>query len=47
NAKFERRFRAVEAALRTQGRTVWDASLTEMDALWNEVKAAEKTRDGR
>ncbi|MEM7497973.1 MAG: nucleoside triphosphate pyrophosphohydrolase [Pseudomonadota bacterium] len=42
NAKFERRFRAVEAALRAQGRTVWEADLGEMDTLWTEIKRAEK-----
>ncbi|MEL7138352.1 MAG: MazG nucleotide pyrophosphohydrolase domain-containing protein, partial [Pseudomonadota bacterium] len=42
NAKFERRFRAVEAALRLEGRTIWDSSLAEMDALWNRVKRDEK-----
>jgi ATP diphosphatase len=42
NAKFERRFGAVEDALRSQGRSPEDASLSEMDALWNEVKAKER-----
>ncbi len=42
NAKFERRFRAIEAALAEQGRTPADSDLTEMDALWNEAKAAER-----
>jgi ATP diphosphatase len=42
NAKFERRFRGVEALLDRQGRTPEQATLTEMDALWNRVKAAEK-----
>lgn len=42
NAKFERRFGAVEAALRARGTTPAQSSLAEMDALWNEAKAAEK-----
>jgi nucleoside triphosphate diphosphatase len=42
NAKFERRFRAVEEGLRAQGRRPEDATLAEMDALWDRAKAAEK-----
>ncbi|MEO1687152.1 MAG: nucleoside triphosphate pyrophosphohydrolase, partial [Pseudomonadota bacterium] len=42
NAKFERRFRSIEARLRAQGRTVQEASMAEMDALWDAVKADEK-----
>jgi len=42
NAKFERRFGAVETALGEAGRSLADASLTEMDALWEEAKTAEK-----
>jgi ATP diphosphatase len=42
NAKFERRFRAIEAALEAQGRRPEDSNLEEMDALWNEAKRAEK-----
>jgi MazG family protein len=41
NAKFVRRFRSIEAALRAEGRTPEDATLEEMDQLWNEAKAAE------
>jgi ATP diphosphatase len=41
NAKFERRFAYIERALASQGRTPEAASLEEMDALWNEAKAAE------
>jgi len=44
NRKFERRFRAIEAALAAQGRSMADASLSEMDALWNAAKAAEPGR---
>ena len=41
NAKFERRFRAIEDALRARGRRLGDASLDEMEALWQQAKAAE------
>ena len=42
NAKFERRFAAIEQALAARGRKPQDASLAEMDALWDAAKAAEK-----
>ena len=42
NLKFERRFAAIEHALAARGKTPRDASLAEMDELWNEAKAAEK-----
>lgn len=42
NAKFTRRFEAIEDALAKDGRTPSDSNLTEMDALWDHVKAAEK-----
>jgi nucleoside triphosphate diphosphatase len=41
NQKFERRFAAIERALSARGRTPQDASLAEMDALWDEAKAQE------
>jgi len=41
NAKFERRFRFVEEQLRTQGKSPQQATLDEMDALWNEAKQRE------
>jgi ATP diphosphatase len=41
NAKFERRFAYIERALAAQGRSPEDASLDEMDALWNEAKENE------
>ena len=41
-AKFSRRFRAVEAAAKVGGRSLRDMSLSEMDALWDAVKADEK-----
>jgi ATP diphosphatase len=40
NAKFERRFAYIEDRLRKEGRPLGDASLDEMDALWNEAKRA-------
>lgn len=45
NTKFERRFKGIEAALEMQGRTAVDASLEEMEALWQAVKKAEKAAD--
>jgi ATP diphosphatase len=42
NAKFIRRFHAVEAALRADGRGPADSSLAEMDALWDAAKRAEQ-----
>jgi nucleoside triphosphate diphosphatase len=38
NSKFERRFAYIERALESQGRSLEDASLAEMDALWDEAK---------
>jgi ATP diphosphatase len=42
NAKFERRFAYIERALAAKGRSLEDASLAEMDGLWNEAKGAER-----
>jgi ATP diphosphatase len=42
NLKFERRFAAIEAALAARGKAPGDATLAEMDALWNAAKAKEK-----
>ncbi len=42
NAKFERRFRRIEALLGADGRSPAEATLAEMDALWDRVKQAEK-----
>jgi ATP diphosphatase len=39
--KFERRFGYIEQALAAKGRTLQEASLEEMDALWNEAKGNE------
>ncbi len=41
NAKFERRFGYIERALASQGRSLESASLSEMDALWDEAKGKE------
>jgi ATP diphosphatase len=41
NAKFERRFRGIEALLAAQGTRPEKASLEEMDALWDRVKQEE------
>jgi len=43
NQKFERRFAAIERALAARGKAPQDATLAEMDALWDEAKANEKT----
>ncbi len=42
NAKFTRRFRAIEAALAAENRRPEDSDLAEMDAHWNAAKTAEK-----
>lgn len=43
NAKFERRFRAVEQRLAQEGKTPSDSDLAEMDALWEAVKREERS----
>jgi ATP diphosphatase len=45
NLKFERRFASIERALAARGKTPKDATLAEMDALWDAAKAAEKAAD--
>jgi MazG family protein len=40
--KFERRFRYIESKLREKGKTPAEATLEEMDELWDEAKALEK-----
>ena len=47
NAKFDRRFRAIETALKAEGRTPEDATLAEMDALWDQAKLAERANSDR
>lgn len=42
NRKFERRFKHIEQELGKQGRNPQDATLEEMDALWDAAKIAEK-----
>ena len=42
NQKFERRFAAIEQALAARGTSPEEATLAEMDALWDAAKAAEK-----
>ncbi|MFZ3007363.1 MAG: nucleoside triphosphate pyrophosphohydrolase [Phenylobacterium sp.] len=42
NAKFARRFRHIETALKALGKTPEQSDLAEMDALWDAAKAAEK-----
>lgn len=42
NAKFVRRFAFIEAELAKDGRTPDQSDLTEMDALWNGAKVAER-----
>jgi len=42
NAKFERRFRQIESWLAEQDRTPAEATLTEMDTLWEQAKAEEQ-----
>src|SRR6185436_4749430 len=42
NQKFVRRFAAIEQALEAQGKRPQDATLAEMDALWDAAKEAEK-----
>jgi ATP diphosphatase len=42
NAKFERRFRAIETGLATEGRAPAEASLEQMEALWQAAKVAER-----
>jgi len=46
NAKFERRFRAIEARLAAEGLSPAEATLAEMDALWDAIKAAERDEPG-
>jgi tetrapyrrole methylase family protein / MazG family protein len=42
NRKFYRRFRHIESTIKQQGRELKNASLEEMDLLWNEAKKSEK-----
>jgi nucleoside triphosphate diphosphatase len=42
NQKFERRFASIERALARQGKSPREATLAEMDALWDAAKEAER-----
>ena len=42
NRKFSRRFRYIESSLKQKGRKLKNASLAEMDALWEEAKNEDK-----
>lgn len=44
NAKFKRRFEAMEAELTAQGASLNDYTLEDMDAVWNRIKQAEKNK---
>ena len=46
NEKFVRRFDAVERAIQTQGRSLRDASLDEMEAEWQRVKRQDEPTPG-
>ena len=45
NRKFERRFGFIERALAARGKTPAEATLAEMEALWEAAKATEQTGD--
>jgi len=45
--RFERRFKFIEASLKREGKSPADATLEEMDALWNECKSREPGAEGQ
>ena len=45
NAKFMRRFQRIEELLAADGRTPSQSTLAEMDRLWDQAKAEERTTD--
>ncbi|MGR3464656.1 nucleoside triphosphate pyrophosphohydrolase [Limimaricola sp.] len=45
NDKFTRRFRYIERELQSRGKRPSESDLEEMDALWNEIRQAEKRRE--
>jgi ATP diphosphatase len=47
NKRFTSRFQAVERKLEARGVPFGEASLEQLDGLWNEAKAEEKARRGR
>lgn len=46
NAKFARRFRAVETEIVASGRRMKDCTLAQMDAIWDRLRAEDKRRAG-
>ena len=46
NAKFERRFASIERALAARGKSPREATLAEMDALWDEAKSGREIAQG-
>jgi nucleoside triphosphate diphosphatase len=42
NAKFTRRFEALEGLAKERGLVLEEAGLPELDALWEEIKAGEQ-----
>jgi MazG family protein len=46
NAKFRRRFGHVETGLAAQGKSTREATVEEMEALWQDAKASERNADG-
>lgn len=42
NKKFKQRFGKMEEVIRSEGKNIQDMTLSEMDAVWNRVKASEK-----
>lgn len=46
NSKFRRRFAHVEQGLETQGKTPREATIQEMERLWQEAKGQEAKREG-
>lgn len=47
NARFERRFRAMESRLAKDGRTADEVALDELDRLWEAAKIAERQAGGQ
>ncbi len=44
NRKFRQRFKFIETELKTDGRTLEDSNLAEMDALWNKAKSQKSAK---
>jgi nucleoside triphosphate diphosphatase len=44
NAKFERRFKAIEETVRSRGVDIHSLSLEELDAIWDSVKSSEQIK---